>query len=68
MFTTKVRTVDNTRIFLVLNHFHVKLRGLNICFTEHQNYAAPVNYLKTKFGSLKCLCLEMAFLVRSGIY
>jgi hypothetical protein len=61
MFTTKVRTLDNTRIFLVLNHFHVKLRGLNLCFTEHQNYAAPVNYLKTKFGSLKCLCSGNGF-------
>jgi hypothetical protein len=68
MFTTKVRTLDNTRIFLVLNHFHVKLRGLDLCFTEHQNYAAPVNYLKTKFESIKCLCLGTAFLVRSEIY
>jgi hypothetical protein len=45
MFTTKVRTLDNTPFFLVLNHFHLKLRGLNLCFTEHQNYAAPCSQL-----------------------
>ena len=41
----------NTRIFLVSNHFFVRLRGLNLYFTVRQNYVAPVNYLKTKFAN-----------------